>query len=126
MGGEAAPRGGVAGHVYVRAPKVARATFAYYIPLPQILSVFWCEACQAGRACLVNGRCAGGVRPEESQAALRGVGRLTLAIQNPPAGLKFDVGTGVITGGGAVSASLGETAVAELERVTSPSSTRHP
>ena len=121
MGAEAAPRGGVAGRVYARSPKVARATFTYYIPLPRILSVFWCEACNTGRACLVNGRCAGGVRPEENKAALRGEGRLTLAIQNPPSGLTFDVDTGAITGGGAVSASLGETAVAELERVTSQS-----
>ena len=56
-----------------------------------------------------------------NQAALRGEGRLTLAVQHPPKGLLFDVDTGAVTGGGAVSASLGGTAVAELERVPQPS-----
>jgi len=54
------------------------------VPLPEVLAVRWCEVCNTGRTCLVNGRCNNGVRPKENAAPLRGVGTLTIILLNMP------------------------------------------
>ena len=83
-----------------------------------MLAVRWCEVCQGGRTCLVNGRCAKGVRPTENAAALRGVGTLTIIMRHAPA-VAHNALTGALTGvaRASISASLGATTVASLSRV---------
>ncbi|KAJ1470259.1 hypothetical protein T484DRAFT_1848508, partial [Baffinella frigidus] len=118
VGAEAIPRGGVTGQTYVRAPKVASVKFSYYVPQPEVLAVRWCEVCQGGRTCIVNGRCKNGVKPKENSAPLRGVGTLTLVLRNMPA-VPHNALTGLLDANAlaSVSASLGSTSVASLSRV---------
>ncbi|KAJ1474531.1 hypothetical protein T484DRAFT_1832001, partial [Baffinella frigidus] len=117
------PRGGVTGHFYIHTRKVAAVDFTYYVPLPEVVSVRWCLACQAGRTCLVNARCANAAKPTENSAPLGGAGTLTVTMRNAPV-LAYDPLSGALAPSGnnlfgvaSVTASLGATAVASLVRV---------
>jgi hypothetical protein len=88
------------------------------VPQPEVLAVRWCEVCQAGRSCIVNGRCKNGVKPKENSAPLRGVGRLNIVMRNMPA-VPHNALTGALDASSvaSISASLGSTAVASFSRV---------
>ena len=114
-GAEPTPPGGQVGVTYERSAKVASLTFTYFVPLPEVISVKWCEFCNIGRACLVNGRCKDGKVPKDRRAPLRGVGTLTVQMINAP---EVDVDSlGAISPDSVVSASLGEATIASFKRV---------
>ena len=115
-GTEPVPFGGKIGGTYERSSKAARAAFAYYVPPAVVLAVSWCEFCNPGRTCLVNGLCKGGKAPMDASAAMRGVGTLIVEMSNPPS-MVVNATSGAITDGTSVLARLGGTAVASLKRV---------
>jgi hypothetical protein len=47
-----------------------------------VVSALWCENCQEGARCIVNGLCANNARPLANQAPYDGRGILTLALEN--------------------------------------------
>jgi hypothetical protein len=47
-----------------------------------IASALWCESCQEGGRCIVNGLCANKARPLANQAPFDGRGTLTWAVEN--------------------------------------------
>ena len=56
--------------------------FSYFVPTPTIQSFFWCQQCNMGSVCLVNGKCKNEQNPSVSRAALLQGGVLTLVLQN--------------------------------------------
>ena len=57
-------------------------SFSYYVPQPSIQSIRWCQDCNMGMACILNGRCGNQEKPLYSTVPLRESGYLILTLQN--------------------------------------------
>jgi uncharacterized protein YfaP (DUF2135 family) len=86
VGRASIPPGGDPTKVFVRTTKVATGTFTYFAPLPVVVKAQWCNECNAGRMCIVTGRCGDRSTPIEDRAPISSTqsGRLTLIVKNIP------------------------------------------
>ena len=57
-------------------------SFQYYWPEPRVNSIRWCQACNPGSSCLLNGKCGGGKAPRVGSAPLLQPGRFILNVDN--------------------------------------------
>ena len=57
-------------------------TFQYVTPMPEIQSILWCERCNTGNVCLINGLCQNLSLPLSTQAVLLQGGVLTVIVEN--------------------------------------------
>ena len=108
QGRAAPPLGGDPTMLYVRSEKIIRQAFSFFNPLPVVTSVKWCDACNAGRVCLVMGRCQNATEPLDGEAPLRITepGRLTVVVENMPR-ISFDPATGSVVDPSIVSLTVG-------------------
>jgi hypothetical protein len=56
--------------------------FGYYVPAPSIFSIRWCNECNIGSACILNGRCGNSQMPLSLQLPINVEGYLIIVVKN--------------------------------------------
>ena len=57
-------------------------SFLYVVPTPSVLSTLWCNQCNSGSACIINGNCKNQIKALAFQVPLLRSGVLTIEVQN--------------------------------------------
>ena len=99
------PPGGDPSIQYFRSQRSALGIFTFYIPPPVVKAVLFCAICNAGRACIANGRCGNGNSPLADAMAASAAGALTITVDNVPS-LSAD-GNGQVISPGNLAVQLG-------------------